>query len=642
MTINKATGILVLSFILGSTFLFANNAQAAPRVIDWQDYPFALKEDVKDRVAYGSVTVSASKSAMEQNYGDVTLAFAVVQATPGSFSENAILAIPGGPGQSATDVAGRFASNPFFQRILKEGKRDIVLLDPRGVGKSTPYLCNELHQLDKTYWFLFGKSKQDAINEHIDAINTCKQRLQNTGLAFSQYSAKSYADDAETIKNLLGYQRWLLWGHSYGSRYGQQLMLSYPDSIEGAFLSGIVPIESFKKEREFQYFYQVLQRIFDECKENSVCDEAYPKLESKLYDTFKRFKNAPVSVPINHSKHSHITIDEFGLMNAIFGLLYVTNSIEVVPLFIESLHSGDDWILNNLATILLDKFAVNRNDNFLAVSCNDASEIDKELTQVSMQTDLASVMRETWLTKRLGFFCDLIGASDVFVQKSFPSNVPVVIADGVYDPVTPPQRSQVLIPQVAQAQHFTLSNRAHDVTAGARTILRVFLSNPQQLVNTDEYKNLGTIVYRTDVVLNKGIANISKWIMNDTIWSKIAILALGGILISVALIASVFTRESSITAVIFSSIFAVVLAISLIGAFYQSWSANPFLTSFGMLSHWAWLPYFGWIMLASSIYALYRMTTQWRDKQTPVKTWSAINCIGTFCIVGFCLYAGVV
>ena len=111
----------------------------------------------------------------------------------------------GGPGQSAEAIV------PFAAQLSGVRKnRDIVLIDPRGAGRSAPLNCAALSLRDP-----FDALLEDAMSDAV--AKRCLTELRDAGSAdIAQYTTLSFVNDLEQIRATLGYDRINLWGGSYG------------------------------------------------------------------------------------------------------------------------------------------------------------------------------------------------------------------------------------------------------------------------------------------------------------------------------------------------------------------------------------------------------------------------------------------
>jgi pimeloyl-ACP methyl ester carboxylesterase len=130
---------------------------------------------------------------------------------------------PGGPGDGGVSYV--IEADTFFSDTLR-ARVDIVSVDPRGVGASTPITCG-VPALTPEYSF-FPRTQQefDAMVAHNRAV--AKSCLRQTGPLMLHADTVSVARDHEALRIALGVSQvnWL--GLSYGTQLGAQYAQLYP------------------------------------------------------------------------------------------------------------------------------------------------------------------------------------------------------------------------------------------------------------------------------------------------------------------------------------------------------------------------------------------------------------------------------
>jgi pimeloyl-ACP methyl ester carboxylesterase len=127
---------------------------------------------------------------------------------------------PGGPGDRGVDNVIR--AETFFSDTLR-ARFDIVSVDPRGIGNSTPIRCGVPALTPETTFFPRTQQQFDAMLDHSrELAQSC---LQMTGPLFLHADTVSVARDHEALRIALGVRKvnWL------GLSYGTQLAANYAD-----------------------------------------------------------------------------------------------------------------------------------------------------------------------------------------------------------------------------------------------------------------------------------------------------------------------------------------------------------------------------------------------------------------------------
>ena len=178
------------------------------------------------RARCGSIQVPLDRS--NPDLGTIAIAFALVprldtsQPTLGTIVPN-----PGGPGVAA--ISGAEAPDPDrFAPLLD--RRDLLLVDPRGTGRSGALECRALGQ-----YFLFASR-----TEQLARIGACAREL---GPRVGLYGTAAVADDIEAVRAALGLERLDLWGDSYGTYLMPVYAARHPEHVRSLVLSGAGPID---------------------------------------------------------------------------------------------------------------------------------------------------------------------------------------------------------------------------------------------------------------------------------------------------------------------------------------------------------------------------------------------------------------
>ncbi|WP_423852535.1 alpha/beta hydrolase [Aeromicrobium sp.] len=170
--------------------------------------------------------------------GATTRLRAVVHPATGGAAKRSILVNPGGPGGSAIDFAGSMASS--FGADVR-AKFDIVGVDPRGVGRSSPLKCLSDRAFDS---FTAIDPDPDSSTEIAalrrsvtDLGNACKK---NSGELAAHVSTVEVAKDMDVVRGLLGRTKLDWFGASYGTELGAVYAQLFPNKVGRMVLDGAV------------------------------------------------------------------------------------------------------------------------------------------------------------------------------------------------------------------------------------------------------------------------------------------------------------------------------------------------------------------------------------------------------------------
>ncbi|GAA4708683.1 alpha/beta hydrolase [Phytohabitans rumicis] len=133
---------------------------------------------------------------------------------------------PGGPGGSARGFA-IFGADYFSAEIRR--RFDIVGIDPRGVGQSTPILCSADLLAQEPPVLLGSQAEFDARLAYNARLRAdCRAR---TGPLFDHVDMLSVVRDMDYVRAALGDAKLTYYGVSYGSMDAQQYAEMFPDKV---------------------------------------------------------------------------------------------------------------------------------------------------------------------------------------------------------------------------------------------------------------------------------------------------------------------------------------------------------------------------------------------------------------------------
>lgn len=136
--------------------------------------------------------------------------------------QGAVFAISGGPGQGATTLSENFNTD-LYGAI---GRRDMIVVDQRGTGKSGALDCSALERP--------GDRPIDV------RTAACAQRL---GARRAFYTTRASVEDFEAVRAALGIDRITLYGVSYGTKVALAYAQAHPDHVERLVLDSVVPVD---------------------------------------------------------------------------------------------------------------------------------------------------------------------------------------------------------------------------------------------------------------------------------------------------------------------------------------------------------------------------------------------------------------
>lgn len=361
--------------------------------------------------------------------------------------------LAGGPGDAPSFNAR------FFSRVFNDvrRKRDIVLVDLRGTGKSSPLVCPEL-----------AKPGNDGIlDEHllsIPAVRACRARLEKS-VDLSQYTTEIAVDDLEQVRQSLGYGPINFYGTSYGSRVAQVYMRRYPNSIRAVAMKGIVPPSMAMPETHARAGEDAWQSLRARCRADAACAEAYPILDVEFRELLKRLESNPVMVlPASQERsETRIRVSRGLFAEAFRNVLYTPEGSAQAPTLIHQLVNGDDrsvveTALSGRTLLAGERLAAGF---FLSVTCaEDVPYLSKDADRMAAGTFGGNYRLEQQRAACKEWPRGTVSSAH---RQPTTSPIPTLLLSGEFDPVTPPSGGAEVARRLSKGRHIVIRNNGHPI-----------------------------------------------------------------------------------------------------------------------------------------------------------------------------------
>lgn len=354
----------------------------------------------------------------------IDLFVAVVEALAEQGASDPLTVIAGGPGQAATSFY--VTAEAAFARVVR--KRDIILVDQRGTGRSAPLMCEG----GEDDLFL----EAGDIDRVIDASRECLEGLAHDPRFFTTSMA---VRDLERVRDALGYAELNLYGISYGTRVAQHYLRRYPDRTRRVILDGVLPPAVALGADVPLASQAALDAVFERCEADAACRQAFPDLRLRFAALLARLRETPVEVSLDHPRTGEaidVVVDHWMLAGVVRLLVYQPQTASLLPFLIDAVDGGDYEALAAQVFLLtegLEGLAVGLNN---AVVCTEdvpfQGEVDLDAQAATyMGTTFAEILKRT---------CEIWprGLMDEDLRELVTSDKPVLMLSGELDPITPP------------------------------------------------------------------------------------------------------------------------------------------------------------------------------------------------------------
>ena len=430
----------------------------------------------------------------------VSINFAVLPAIDNSDNKTPLMFLAGGPGQAAVELASGLRH--VFNEVRKT--RDLILVDQRGTGKSSPLKCEGEFEQD-----VYSLIPEDMNPEE---IKTC---IAAFDVDLSQYNSENAIRDFDAVRVALGHEKINIYGGSYGTRAGLVYMRLFPDSLRAVVLDSVGPIE-VPIGLFGQSFDRSFKLLLEHCREETTCQQAFPQLEDEFKALVTKLENEPAELDIAHPRlgtQTHFKISKGKFLGAIRLQLYSVSGRSLVPLVIHQAYLGNYMPLAGLIA-QTDGGIGMYTGLTLNILCN---EDFPRISEADFIKDANNDFGQDDSHEGLKLACPLwpqYRPSDDFYQPVV-ANIPTLILSGELDPVTPPSNGDKTASTLPNNHHIVIDNASHTVAMStcASDIINEFLTTlkPKALDETC-LKDVPKESFLTN--LNGGDANASMTTKN--------------------------------------------------------------------------------------------------------------------------------
>ncbi len=423
-------------------------------------------EGVSGQARCGTLEVFEDREAKRGR--KLKLHVAVLPALAARPEPDPVFILAGGPGQSATGVAGMVS--PALERVRR--RRDLVFVDQRGTGKSGLLAC-ELEPETPTL--------NEKLRAEFDEAKTreCAQALSRDH-DLRHYGTDVAMDDLDDVRAALGYEQINLWGASYGTRAGLVYLRRHPGRVRAAILDGVAPMALVLPLDAAKDADRALRLLFDACEGDEGCRAAYPSLQPRFEALLAKLEAAPAKVVAPHpvtGEPEEVEVSRDAFIRILRVLLYQPEATSLVPLTVARAAEGDfrpflaqsEWVSSGFA----NDVAVGM---FMSVVCTedapflDEAEIRKRAEGTYIGPTFALDIAKS---------CSVWPAGEVAegFREPVQSDVPVLLLSGELDPVTPPRWAEEAKAHLPNAKHLELPATGHGTLGNAcvRKLIERFL-----------------------------------------------------------------------------------------------------------------------------------------------------------------------
>src|SRR5262249_29885254 len=121
-------------------------------------------------------------------------------------------------------------------------RRDLILVDQRGTGRSEPGLCPGLNRtLMEANLAIAADDSGETAARRRAAYMTCRDAAIQRGIDPADFGTRITVEDFEQVRQALGIARWNVFGESYGTTVAMTLVALHAGTVRSVVLDSIYP-----------------------------------------------------------------------------------------------------------------------------------------------------------------------------------------------------------------------------------------------------------------------------------------------------------------------------------------------------------------------------------------------------------------
>jgi len=360
---------------------------------------------------------------------------------------------PGGDGQGILDYAA-YLGPSFLNGLLIDG--DFLVIGQRGTALSMPFL--------------------DCQTENCSDF-AAKADLPSYNTAYN-------ADDVDDLRSALGIDKLNVYGISYGSRLGLEVLRRHGDHVRAAVIEGLVPAQIHWPAAIPASFYSALTGLNASCTDAGACGTMFGNLVNKFISGVDTLNGNPVSIQVNGSP---VTVDGYTYAYLLFRMFYSRSTYPYLPLMINDLAiRRTDRISNFLAMYLgNDSGGGISTGLYYGVVCGELYNPPDDNAPAAANVGVPTAIVDLYGGSFYGLESTCASWPKHNLQSTLAqpvvSSVRTLVSSGRLDPITPPSFGDIAAANLSDRVVVVHENSGHGATlqspCGAQN-LKAFLMDP--------------------------------------------------------------------------------------------------------------------------------------------------------------------
>ena len=402
--------------------------------------------------------------------------------------DDPVIYLTGGPGSHVTYYVRRFKDHGLLDH------RDLYILEQRGIGFSDDFCpFYESRNPAMADVATFEESQQANLARFRD----CARNAQAAGVDLRGYNTIENARDVKALRRALGFEKWNMWGISYGSILAQAYLKEDPEGILAAAIDAVMPLDIRESElywRIAHWYERDLQKMQEICNRQPACAEHYPDISGRVRQAIGSVVNQPIEVEVKDlenypSGKARFFTDIAGYLPFIF--LYEQDNYPGFPGLVyawaDAVVQRDEVMFQAIANASgMGGFGGQSQGMANAIMCIDGdAEAQARASKKDILEDpvLGAAIGSAAFWDRRAAQCAELGMAQRPPEQYLPvqTDLPSLIIEGDMDPITPPPNAKAILPGFSNATYVEFPFAGHGPSRSvecAGDMLNLFYDNP--------------------------------------------------------------------------------------------------------------------------------------------------------------------
>ena len=438
-------------FVIALCILFANfNLIGQGKLVNIKDRTFKTQSGIEVEGEVGYLEVPENRN--DPSSRKIKLKYVHLK----SLSENPttpVIYLEGGGGVGTTE-----AYNPKYldDRLEYLEVADFIFIDRRGsTDKSLNYIWKGDFPTD------FFVSEENANKHYQKLAKLALERFEKKAVDVTGYNIEEHAKDVNDLMSTLGFDKYTLFGFSFGSHIGMTVMKLFPDHVERAIMVGAdAPNQSFNFPSHLDKHVEKIATLVEQ---DDALNMSAAEFLTLVDNAMNKLKNNPATVTVKNPltrKKMDISIGDFGL--ALVLRLDIDDSYDIpaIPRLLHSINNGDytmlSWFVQKRLPLAMAIPGQGINQQ-LASGASESrwSAIEKEASESVFGNVVNfpfSAVKDHWISTELSF------------DPSIPlqTDIPTLFVSGTLDCRTPVIQTEEIMKGFTNAVHIKVNNAGHE------------------------------------------------------------------------------------------------------------------------------------------------------------------------------------